>query len=148
MASQAALGLRPALSIYGTDYATPDGTCLRDYIQVTDLADAHLAALRHLRAKGGRHTFNCGYGRGASVREVVETVKRISGIDFPVAEAPRRAGDPAALVADATRIRVTLAWEPRFADLDTIVAQALAWERRLGNSACAGTQASGGGPLS
>ncbi|MGJ3264461.1 MAG: UDP-glucose 4-epimerase GalE [Salinarimonas sp.] len=135
VAAQVALGLRPALSIFGTDYPTPDGTCLRDYIQVSDLADAHVAALRHLRERGGRHTLNCGYGTGASVREVVETIKRVAGIDFPVAEAPRRAGDPAALVADATRIRETLAWEPRFSDLDAIVAQALSWERRLGNGA-------------
>ncbi|WP_029032803.1 UDP-glucose 4-epimerase GalE [Salinarimonas rosea] len=133
VAAQAALGARAGLSVFGTDYPTPDGTCLRDYVQVSDLADAHLAALRHLRAQGGRLTLNCGYGTGASVHEVVETMRRISGLAFPVTEAPRRPGDPAALVADATRIREVLGWEPRYADLDTIVAQALAWERRLGN---------------
>jgi UDP-glucose 4-epimerase len=131
VACQAAVGTRPGMAIYGEDYPTPDGTCIRDYIQVSDLAEAHLAALRRLRAGGESMTLNCGYGRGASVREVVEAVKRLSGVDFPVERAPRRAGDPAALVADATRIRETLAWTPRFADLDTIVAQALAWERRL-----------------
>lgn len=133
VAAQTALGARPKLSLFGTDYPTPDGTCVRDYIQVSDLADAHVAALRHLRAGGESLVLNCGYGRGASVREVIETVKRVSGIDFPVEQAPRRAGDPAALVADPTRIRDRLAWTPRHDDLDTIVAQALAWERRLTN---------------
>ncbi|MFN3685308.1 UDP-glucose 4-epimerase GalE [Salinarimonas sp.] len=133
VAAQTALGARPKLSLFGTDYPTPDGTCVRDYIQVSDLADAHVAALRHLRAGGESLVLNCGYGRGASVREVIETVKRVSGIDFPVEQAPRRAGDPAALVADPTRIRDLLAWTPRHDDLDTIVAQALAWERRLTN---------------
>ncbi|WP_349368859.1 UDP-glucose 4-epimerase GalE [Salinarimonas sp.] len=137
VACQAAVGTRPKMAIYGEDYATPDGTCVRDYIQVSDLADAHLAALRRLREGGESMTLNCGYGQGASVREVVEAVKRISGVDFPVERAPRRAGDPAALVADATRIRETLAWTPRFADLDAIVAQALAWERRLASEAAA-----------
>lgn len=133
VAAQTALGARPKLSVYGTDYSTPDGTCVRDYIQVSDLADAHVAALRHLRGGGESLTVNCGYGRGASVHEVIRSVKRVSGIDFPVETAPRRAGDPAALIADPTRIRHVLAWEPRYADLDTIVAQALAWERRLTN---------------
>lgn len=133
VAAQTALGARPKLSLFGTDYPTPDGTCVRDYIQVSDLADAHVAALRHLRAGGESLVLNCGYGRGASVREVIETVKRVSGVDFPVEAVPRRAGDPAALVADPTRIRDRLAWTPRHDDLDTIVAQALAWERRLTN---------------
>lgn len=137
VACQAAVGARPKMALYGDDYATPDGTCVRDYIQVSDLADAHLAALRRLRKGGESLTLNCGYGRGASVREVIEAVKRVSGADFPVERAPRRAGDPAALVADATRIRENLAWTPRFADLDTIVAQALAWERRLAAEAAA-----------
>lgn len=133
VAAQTALGARPKLSLFGTDYATPDGTCVRDYIQVSDLADAHVAALRHLREGGESLVLNCGYGRGASVREVIETVKRVSGVDFAVEAVPRRPGDPAALVADPTRIRDRLAWTPRHDDLDTIVAQALAWERRLTN---------------
>lgn len=133
VAAQTALGARPKLSLFGTDYATPDGTCVRDYIQVSDLADAHVAALRHLRGGGDSLLLNCGYGTGASVREVIDTVKRVSGIDFAVEEAPRRAGDPAALVADPTRIRERLSWTPRHADLETIVAQALAWERQLTN---------------
>lgn len=133
VAAQTALGARPKLSLFGTDYPTPDGTCVRDYIQVSDLADAHVAALRHLRAGGESLVLNCGYGRGASVREVIETVKRVSGMDFPVEAVPRRPGDPAALIADPTRIRERLSWTPRHDDLDTIVAQALAWERRLTN---------------
>ena len=133
VAAQTALGARPKLSVYGRDYPTPDGTCIRDYIQVSDLADAHLASLRHLRAGGDSLVANAGYGRGASVREVIETVKRVSGLDFLVEDAPRRPGDPAALVADPTRIRTVLDWTPRYADLDTIVGQALAWERRLTN---------------
>jgi len=131
VACQTAVGLRPKMAIYGEDYATPDGTCVRDYIQVGDLADAHVAALGHLRGGGESLTLNCGYGRGVSVREVLETVKRVSGVDFPVEHAPRRPGDPAALVADVSRIRDRLAWTPRHADLEAIVAQALAWERRL-----------------
>jgi UDP-glucose 4-epimerase len=132
VAVETAVGSRPHMEVYGTDYATPDGTCIRDYIHVTDLAQAHLAALSHLRGGGDSGTFNCGYGHGYSVLEVVEAVKRISGTDFSVHLAGRRPGDPAAIVADATRIRAQLGWAPRFDDLDTIVAHALAWERRLG----------------
>ncbi|GGK38240.1 UDP-glucose 4-epimerase GalE [Salinarimonas ramus] len=131
VACQTALGRRPALDVFGEDYPTPDGTCIRDYIHVSDLADAHLRALEHLRGGGESLVLNCGYGRGASVREVIESVKRASGVDFAVRAAPRRAGDPAALIADATRLRETFAWSPRFADLDAIVSQALAWEARL-----------------
>ncbi|GGK55107.1 UDP-glucose 4-epimerase GalE [Salinarimonas ramus] len=131
VACQAALGARPEVAIYGDDNPTRDGTCLRDYIQVSDLAEAHLSALRHLREGGDGAVFNCGYGRGASVHEVIEAVKRVSGVDFPVRRAERRAGDPASLVADTTRIRRVLGWSPRFADLHTIVAQALAWERSV-----------------
>ncbi len=130
-ACQAALGDRPHLDVFGTDYPTPDGTCVRDYIHVTDLVRAHVAALEYLYDGGKSDVFNCGYGRGASVLEVIETVKRASGVDFPVHLAPRRAGDPAALVAGADRIREVLGWVPEHANLDEIVAHALAWEGRL-----------------
>jgi UDP-glucose 4-epimerase len=131
VACQAALGKRKALSVYGTDYETRDGSCLRDYIQVSDLAHAHLLALDYLRKGGDSTVFNCGYGTGYSVLEVIETVKKVSGIDFPVEIAGRRAGDPAALVAGADKIRQTLGWLPRYDDLSTIVEQALAWEGSL-----------------
>jgi UDP-glucose 4-epimerase len=131
VAVEAALGLRPKLDIFGTDYQTPDGTCIRDYIHVSDLVLAHADALRHLRAGGRSLTLNCGYGQGFSVREVVEAVKRASGVNFKVETAPPRQGDPARIVADATQIRKTLQWQPHFADLSTIVAHALAWEREL-----------------
>ncbi len=131
VAVEAALGLRPKLDVFGIDYPTPDGTCIRDYIHVTDLARAHSDALRHLRAHDESLTLNCGYGHGFSVLEVVDTVKRVSGVDFPVAIAPRRAGDPAQIVADSARVRQALGWEPRFNDLSTIVTHALAWERQL-----------------
>jgi UDP-glucose 4-epimerase len=133
VAVQTALGRRPGLSIFGTDYDTPDGTCLRDYIQVTDLAAAHLDALRYLRNGGDSLTCNCGYSRGYSVKEVVDVVKQVSGVDFPVTLAPRRPGDPAAIVADNARVRATLGWQPRHDDLRGIVRQALDWERRLHN---------------
>ncbi|HOV05325.1 MAG TPA: UDP-glucose 4-epimerase GalE [Hyphomicrobiales bacterium] len=131
VASQAALGQRSHLDVFGTDYPTPDGTCIRDYIHVTDLVGAHWLALKHLRAGKASFVANCGYGRGYSVLEVVEAVKRASGVDFEVRLAERRAGDPAALIAGAERIRALVGWEPKHADLDEIVAQALAWERRL-----------------
>ncbi|MGH6726431.1 MAG: UDP-glucose 4-epimerase GalE [Pseudolabrys sp.] len=131
VACEAALGKRAKIDIYGTDYPTPDGTCIRDYIHVSDLARAHSAALAYLRRGGSSTTFNCGYGRGASVLEVIESVRRVSRQDFPVTVAARRAGDPVALVADVTRIRSTLDWRPQFEDLNTIVAHAFAWERRL-----------------
>jgi UDP-glucose 4-epimerase len=117
--------------VFGTDYPTPDGTCIRDYIHVTDLARAHSAALAYLRRGGASATFNCGYGHGASVLQVIEAVRRVSRRDFPVEIAGRRPGDPPALVADVGRIRSTLDWQPQFEDLDTIVTHALAWERRL-----------------
>jgi len=131
VAVETALGLRPRIDVYGTDYDTPDGTCIRDYIHVADLARAHSAALAHLRAGGASETFNCGYGHGYSVLEVIEAVKRVSGCDFAVNLAARRPGDPAAIVADGRRIRTTLGWEPQFDDLDTIVGHALGWERKL-----------------
>ncbi|MGU3600944.1 UDP-glucose 4-epimerase GalE [Methylobacterium brachiatum] len=131
VATQAALGRRARLDVYGTDYPTPDGSCLRDYIQVSDLAEAHRVALDHLRGGGESLTLNCGYGRGYSVLEVIEVVKRISGRDFEVRLCPRRPGDPARIVAEAGRIRSRLGWQPRHDDLDAIVAQALAWEDKL-----------------
>ncbi|SED88461.1 UDP-glucose 4-epimerase [Rhizobiales bacterium GAS191] len=130
-AVQTALGQRPYLEVFGTDYPTPDGSCLRDYIQVTDLARAHLAALAHLRRGGDSLTLNCGYGSGFSVVEVVEVVKRVSGVDFEVRLSPRRPGDPAAIIAKADRIRAELGWTPQHEDLDEIVTQALTWEKRL-----------------
>ncbi|APF38320.1 UDP-glucose 4-epimerase GalE [Chelatococcus daeguensis] len=137
VACQTALGQRPVLEVFGTDYPTPDGSCVRDFIQVSDLARAHVAALAHLRAGGGCLTLNCGYGKGFSVLEVVAAVRRVSGIDFPVKLSPRRAGDPAAIVADASRIRALLDWQPCYDDLDVIVSQALAWERRLAQQSAA-----------
>ena len=131
VAVEAAVGLRPKLQIFGTDYPTPDGTCIRDYIHVSDLARAHSDALRHLRSGGPSLTLNCGYGHGFSVLEVIETVKRVAGVDFKVETAPRRPGDPARIVADSELARATLRWQPRFDDLATIVEHALAWEREL-----------------
>jgi UDP-glucose 4-epimerase len=131
VACEVALGKRAKIDVFGTDYPTPDGTCVRDYIHVSDLARAHSAALGYLRRGGDSATFNCGYGHGASVFEVIEAVKHASGRDFAVQIAGRRAGDPPALVADVSRIRSTLDWHPQFENLDTIVGHALAWERRL-----------------
>jgi UDP-glucose 4-epimerase len=131
VATQAALGQRTHLEVFGTDYPTRDGSCLRDYIQVSDLADAHMVVLDHLRGGGASLTLNCGYGRGYSVLEVVEVVKRISGRDFEVRLSPRRPGDPAQIIAGADRIRNELGWTPKHDDLDAIVAQALAWEDAL-----------------
>jgi UDP-glucose 4-epimerase len=131
VAAETALGLRPKLEIFGTDYPTTDGTCIRDYIHVSDLADAHKLALHYLRSGGTPLTLNCGYGHGFSVREVIETVKRVSAIDFKVEHAPRREGDPARIVAASERIRDALGWDPCYDDLPTIVAHALAWERQL-----------------
>ena len=131
VACQTALGQRDAVSIFGTDYPTPDGTGIRDYIHIEDLAAAHLAALARLEQGGSSAILNVGYGRGSSVREVIGMVKKISGVDFPVVEAPRRPGDPGMLVAEAGLIRRELDWVPRYDDLMTIVADAWRWERKL-----------------
>ena len=131
VAVETALGQREKLEVFGTDYPTPDGTCVRDYIHVADLTRAHCDALRYLRSGAPSLTLNCGYGHGFSVLEVVEAVKRVSGVDFKVEIAGRRAGDPAQIVADSSAARAALGWQPRFDDLATIVAHALAWEREL-----------------
>lgn len=131
VASQAALGQRPSMGIFGTDFPTKDGTGVRDYIHVTDLVEAHALLLDYLRGGGASVTMNCGYGQGYSVREVVDTVRRVSGVNFAAIEQPRRAGDPAAIVAKADKVRETLGWQPAHADLDEIVASALTWERYL-----------------
>jgi UDP-glucose 4-epimerase len=130
VAAETALGLRPKLEVFGTDYPTPDGTCIRDYVHVGDLAAAHFDALRYLRRGGESLTLNCGYGRGFSVLEVVEAVKRAAGVDFCVEFAGRRAGDPARIVAAGDRARALLGWQPELSELSTIVAHALAWERK------------------
>ncbi len=131
VASQAALGERPYLEVFGADYPTPDGTCVRDYIHVSDLVRAHLDALRYLRQGGKSEVLNCGYGEGYSVLDVISAVKRVAKTDFPVRMCERRAGDPASLVAGARRINEVLGWEPKLNDLDTIVGHSLAWEKRL-----------------
>ena len=131
VACEAAVGRRPGVSIFGTDYPTPDGTGLRDYIHVEDLATAHLDALAYLRAGGESATLNAGYGHGYSVRDVLAAVERANGAPLNISEEPRRAGDPPELVAAVDRIHELLGWEPQFDDLDTIVRTALAWERRI-----------------
>lgn len=131
VACEAAVGRRPGVSIFGTDYPTPDGTGLRDYIHVEDLATAHLDALTYLRAGGESATLNAGYGHGYSVREVLAAVERANGGPLNISEEPRRPGDPPELVAAVDRIHELLGWEPQFDDLDTIVRTALAWERRI-----------------
>jgi UDP-glucose 4-epimerase len=131
VAVETALGQREKIEVFGTDYPTPDGACIRDYIHVCDLVRAHSDALAYLRAGGASATFNCGYGRGFSVLEVIDAVKRVSGADFKVTLSARRPGDPARIVAASGRIRAALGWKPQFDDLSTIVAHALAWERKL-----------------
>ena len=128
VAVEVAMGKRAGMSIFGTDYPTPDGTGVRDYIHVEDLADAHLCALDYLRDGGESETLNCGYGHGYSVREVLESVERVHGQSIQVTEQPRRAGDPPMLVANANRATEVLGWKPQYDDLDTIVAHSLAWE--------------------
>jgi UDP-glucose 4-epimerase len=131
VACQAALRRRSHLSVFGTDYATPDGSCIRDYIQVSDLVRAHALALAYLRAGGECATLNCGYGGGYSVLEVIDVVKKVSGFDFEVRMEGRRAGDPTTLVAVADKVRRLLGWRPRYDNLETIVRQALDWEAAL-----------------
>ncbi len=131
VACEAAVGSRSKVSIFGTDYATPDGTGLRDYIHVEDLAAAHLDALTYLRDGGKSATLNCGYGHGYSVREVLSAVERANGAPLNITEEPRRAGDPPELVAVAEKIRKVLGWTPQFDDLDTIVRTSLEWERKI-----------------
>jgi len=131
VALRTALGRRECLNIYGSDYQTPDGTCVRDYIHVDDLSDAHVLGLEYLRDGGGSKVYNCGYGRGYSVKEVVSLVKQITGTDFPVRHAERRPGDPPVLVADATRIRNELNWRPKFDDVRYIIKTAWEWEKKM-----------------
>ncbi|MDJ0937888.1 MAG: UDP-glucose 4-epimerase GalE [Kiloniellales bacterium] len=131
VACEVAAGQRPSMEIFGDDYETPDGTCVRDYIHVTDLAEAHLAALRDLETRGRNLTLNCGYGRGYSVKQVLEAVEQAAGSPLAVRSGPRRPGDVAEIVADATQIGRQLGWRARHDDLHGIVRDALAWERKL-----------------
>lgn len=122
------------LSIYGTDYPTPDGTCIRDYIHIDDIARAHVQALEHLMETRRSDVMNCGYGRGFSVKEVLSMVKKVTGVDFPVEEADRRPGDPPTLIADSTRLKNRTCWRPRHDDLEFIIRSAWAWELGLGQN--------------
>ncbi|KEF32175.1 UDP-glucose 4-epimerase [Marinobacter nitratireducens] len=130
VACECVTGQREGMSVFGTDYDTRDGTCIRDYIHVEDLAKAHVMALDYMSLGGESQVLNCGYGRGFTVHEVIDMVKRKSGVDFPVELAGRRAGDPAALMADNARVREVLGWSPDHDDLETIVSTALEWEHR------------------
>ena len=125
------IGKRPSLEVFGNDYPTPDGTCLRDYVHVSDLVTAHRLALQRLRAGAGNLVANCGYGHGYSVLEVIEAVRRVSGKDFAVAMGARRPGDAASVIANADLARAELGWTPHRDDLELIVRDALAWERIL-----------------
>lgn len=131
VACETALGKRTHMQVFGTDYPTPDGTCIRDYIHVKDLARAHMSALAHLRRGGKSDVFNCGYSKGYSVTQVVDAVKKVSGVDFDARLTDRRPGDPAAIVAASAKIREHLGWVPEHDDLETIVSQALNWETHL-----------------
>ena len=122
-------GQRPAISIFGNDYPTPDGTCIRDYIHVTDLAQAHILALEYLEKGGGSDIFNLGNGVGFSVREVIETARRVTGHPIPTQETPRRAGDPAQLIASSEKAKTVLGWKPQYADLETIISSAWRWHK-------------------
>lgn len=129
VASECVTGQREGMSVFGTDYETRDGTCVRDYIHVEDLAKAHVMALDYMARGGESQVLNCGYGRGFTVKEVIDVVKEESGVDFSVEKTGRRAGDPAALMADNARIKQVLGWQPDYDDLDIIVRTALAWEK-------------------
>jgi UDP-glucose 4-epimerase len=131
IAVEAATGQRARIEVYGTDYPTPDGSCIRDFIHVSDLAQAHRAALSYLRDGGVSATLNCGYGRGYSVLETIAAVRRVSERNFAVQHAARRPGDIMTMIADTSRIRTTLDWTPRYDNLETIAAHALAWEEKL-----------------
>ena len=133
LALRTALGMRSHLDIYGTDYPTPDGTCIRDYLHVDDLAEAHVLALEHLMA-GGSTIYNCGYGHGFSVKEVVGKVKEVTGVDFPVRYTGRRAGDPPSLIADSSKLRKELGWSPQYDDLEYIIRTAWEWEKKYSQS--------------
>lgn len=133
VAVQAALGLRPGMELFGNTYPTRDGTCMRDYIHVSDLVAAHAKALEYLEAGGQSHTLNCGYGDGFTVSEVIETVKKVTKSSFPVTLSPPRAGDPASIVADAAQIRTILDWQPQWNNLETIIEHAWLWEKHLIN---------------
>jgi len=131
LAVEVATGQRAKIDVFGTDYPTPDGSCIRDFIHVSDLADAHRAALSYLRDGGASPTLNCGYGRGYSVLETIDAVRRVSGRSFAVQYAPRRPGDIMTMVADTSRMRALLDWAPQYDDLDAIATHALAWEEKL-----------------
>ncbi|MCF6303717.1 MAG: UDP-glucose 4-epimerase GalE [Devosiaceae bacterium] len=131
VATQTALGMREHMDMFGTDYDTPDGTCVRDYIHVSDLVDAHALLLDYLKTNKKNATMNCGYGQGYSVREVIDVVKQVSGVDFRVNEVPRRAGDPDSIVASSEKIRAELGWKPKLDDLRGIVKSAFDWEDTL-----------------
>jgi UDP-glucose 4-epimerase len=131
IAVEAATGQRAKIDVFGTDYPTPDGSCIRDFIHVSDLAQAHRAALSYLRCGGPSVTLNCGYGRGYSVLETIEAVRRVSGRNFAIQYGPRRPGDIMTMIADTTHMRATLDWTPRYDNLETIAAHALAWEQKL-----------------
>ena len=128
---KAALGKRDKIMMFGDDYDTPDGSCIRDYVHVGDLADAHINALSYLEEKNMSNIFNCGYGHGFSVKEVIDTVKEVSGVDFKVEIAPRREGDPAVLVSDNTKIKTEMKWSPKFDDIKLICQTALEWEKKI-----------------
>ena len=131
VAAQAALGRRDGMDLFGTDYDTPDGTCVRDYIHVSDLADVHILALDYLKDGGASTIMNCGYGNGYSVREVIDVVKKVSASEFEVREVGRRAGDPPTLISDPSLVHKTLPWTPQYNDLEQIVSDALRWEKTL-----------------
>lgn len=130
VASEAAFGKREKLEVFGTDYPTLDGTCVRDYIHVTDLADAHVKALEYLERGGQSDILNCGYGHGFSVKEVISRVKEVTGVDFKVIESPRRPGDPASLTAKVDRIHSVIGWKPKYDDLNVIIKSAYEWEKK------------------